>query len=114
MAATSFDRCAECRTPPGALADSPRVQTQCRWPTGLSVHSKPSRREFAIVANLPGHSGVMLLMDTNLLDNKFARIGARLKIAETPKRRNRASGAISLDVQADRKGEFFEIVRAPD
>jgi hypothetical protein len=52
-------------------------------------------------------------MDTNLLDIKFARIGARLKIADRPVRRIRAPGAVSLDVQADRKGEFFEIIRQP-
>jgi hypothetical protein len=52
-------------------------------------------------------------MDTNLLDIKFARIGARLKVADRPTRRSRTSGVISLDVQADRKGEFFEIVHQP-
>jgi hypothetical protein len=52
-------------------------------------------------------------MDTNLLDIKFARIGARLKVADRPTRRSHTSGVISLDVQADRKGEFFEIVRQP-
>ena len=52
-------------------------------------------------------------MDTNLLDIKFARIGARLKVADRPSRRNRTTGVVSLDVQADRKGEFFEIVRQP-
>src|SRR5437870_9452182 len=52
-------------------------------------------------------------MDTNLLDIKFARIGARLKVVDRPARRSRTSGVISLDVQADRKGEFFEIVRQP-
>lgn len=52
-------------------------------------------------------------MDTNLLDLKFARIGARLKVADRPARRPRTSGPISFDVQADRKGEFFEIVRQP-
>src|SRR5436189_3817741 len=52
-------------------------------------------------------------MDTNLLDAKFARIGARLKVADRPSRRSRTSGVISLDVQADRKGEFFEIVKKP-
>ena len=52
-------------------------------------------------------------MDTNLLDIKFARIGARLKVADRPSRRTRTAGVISLDVQADRKGEFFEIVRQP-
>ena len=48
-------------------------------------------------------------MDTNLLDKMFSRIGARLKVADRPARR--ASGVISLDVQADRQGEFFEIAR---
>jgi hypothetical protein len=67
-----------------------------------------------MVANPPGHFGVLASMNANLLDSKFARIGARLKIAETPTRRNRTSGPVSLDVQADRKGEFFEILRAPD
>src|SRR5437660_7730324 len=52
-------------------------------------------------------------MDTNLLDTKFARIGARLKVADRSSRRTRTQGVISLDVQADRKGEFFEIVRRP-
>ena len=50
-------------------------------------------------------------MGTNLLDVKFARIGARLKVADRPSRRSRTAGAISLDVQSDRRGEFFEIVR---
>jgi hypothetical protein len=52
-------------------------------------------------------------MDTDLLDIKFARIGARLKVAARPARRSRTSGVISLDVQTDRKGEFFEILRQP-
>lgn len=50
-------------------------------------------------------------MDTNLLDTKFARIGVRLKLADRPTRRFRMAGTFSLDVQADRKGEFFEIVK---
>src|SRR5215475_9013530 len=52
-------------------------------------------------------------MDTNLLDAKFARIGARLKVADRPSRRSRTSGVVSLDVQSDRKGELFEIVKQP-
>jgi hypothetical protein len=53
-------------------------------------------------------------MDTNLLNNKFARMGARLKFADRPARRNRSTaGAVSLDVQADRKGEFFQIMTPP-
>jgi hypothetical protein len=50
-------------------------------------------------------------MDTKLLEAKFARIGARLKVADRPTRRSRTASIISLDVQIDRKGEFFEIVR---
>ena len=53
-------------------------------------------------------------MNAILLDNKFARMGARLKVADRPSRRTRTAGAVSLDVQADRAGEFFEIVRRPD
>jgi hypothetical protein len=34
-------------------------------------------------------------MDTNLLDTKFARIGARLKVADRPSRRSRTPGVIS-------------------
>jgi hypothetical protein len=53
-------------------------------------------------------------MDTTLLHTKFARIGARLKVADRSTRRGGTSGVISLDVQADRRGEFFEIVRQPE
>jgi hypothetical protein len=52
-------------------------------------------------------------MDTNTLDIKFSRIGARLKVADRAAGRNRTAGIISLDVQADRKGEFFEITAPP-
>ena len=52
-------------------------------------------------------------MDTDTLLGKFARLGARLKVADRPSRRSRTSGVISLDVQSDRKGEFFEIVKRP-
>src|ERR1700679_793315 len=48
-----------------------------------------------------------IVMDTTLLETKFNRIGARLKMANRPTRRSRTSRPISLDVQADRKGEFF-------
>ena len=50
-------------------------------------------------------------MDTTDLLTKFARIGARIKVADRPSRRSRVPiGVISLDVQADRNGEFFEVV----
>jgi hypothetical protein len=52
-------------------------------------------------------------MNTHLLDSKFARIGARLKVTDQPTRRGRTAGTVTLDVQADRHGEFFEIVRPP-
>ncbi|MGC1719183.1 MAG: hypothetical protein WA746_09355 [Isosphaeraceae bacterium] len=51
-------------------------------------------------------------MDTSNLLIKFARIGARLKVADRPSRRLRtASGVVSLDVLEDREGEFFEVAR---
>lgn len=51
-------------------------------------------------------------MESATLDNKFARIGARLKVADRPRRSSNAS-VISLDVQTDREGEFFEIAPVP-
>ena len=49
-------------------------------------------------------------MDTSNLLIKFARIGARLKVADQPSRRlTTASGVVSLDVRQDREGEFFEV-----
>ena len=51
-------------------------------------------------------------MDTSNLLTKFARIGARLKVADGPSRAFRvASGVVSLDVREDRDGEFFEVAR---
>ncbi len=53
-------------------------------------------------------------MDTSNLLTKFARIGARLKVADRPSRPFRAaSGVISLDIGEDRDGEFFEVARRP-
>jgi hypothetical protein len=50
-------------------------------------------------------------MDTKLLDTKFARIGARLKVVDRPSgRRSRTTGLISLNVLTDREGEFFEMI----
>ncbi len=56
---------------------------------------------------------VLLYMETASLDKMFARIGARLKVAARTANRFRTASALSLDVQADRKGEFFEIARQP-
>lgn len=53
-------------------------------------------------------------MDTSNLLTKFARIGARLKVADRPSRPMRAaSGVVSLDIREDRDGEFFEVARRP-
>jgi len=53
-------------------------------------------------------------MNTDLLLAKFARIGARIKVADRPNRRSRtAAGSLSLDVRVDRRGEFFEAYRSP-
>jgi hypothetical protein len=53
-------------------------------------------------------------MDTSNLLTKFARIGARVKVTDRPSNRRRvAAGVISLDVQEDRDGEFFEVARSP-
>src|SRR5260370_42607051 len=53
-------------------------------------------------------------MDTTTLLNKFAKIGARIKLADRPSRRTRPLvGALSLDIQSDRQGEFFEVVQPP-
>jgi hypothetical protein len=64
-------------------------------------------------ANPPPGRRVLPLTDTKLLDAKFARIGARLKVADRPSRLSRTAGVVTRDVQSDRKGEFFEVVRPP-
>lgn len=56
---------------------------------------------------------VSVIMNTNLLDTKFARMGARLKVADRAVNRSRMTGVFSLDVQNDREGEFFEFFRQP-
>ncbi len=48
-------------------------------------------------------------MDTNLLHTKFARIGAQLKVADRPAPRGRTPGVFSLNIRADRRGEFFAV-----
>lgn len=49
-------------------------------------------------------------MDAKTLEGKFARIGARLKIADGLVRRQ-GRGPVMLDVRSDGGGEFFEIAR---
>jgi hypothetical protein len=53
-------------------------------------------------------------MDTTHLIAKFARIGARMKVADlSPRRIRSASGALALDIREDRQGEYFEVARRP-
>jgi hypothetical protein len=60
------------------------------------------------------------MSDQNLLEGKFAKIGARLKMRSNDRRPNRSrfmfsrqqqtdNGSVRLDVQTDNKGEFFDI-----
>jgi hypothetical protein len=52
-------------------------------------------------------------MNAILLCNKFARMGARLEVAERSAGRTRTSGGVSLNVLSDRNGEYFEIATRP-
>ena len=66
-------------------------------------------------ANPPRGVGVPTdIMDTTLLAAKFARIGARLKMADRPRRLARDGPAVAVNVRADRRGEFFELAAVPD
>lgn len=49
-------------------------------------------------------------MDVQLINTKFARMGARVK---TVAQRSRRDMAVTLDVRADRRGEFFELALQP-
>jgi len=46
-------------------------------------------------------------MIPDILERKFTRIGARLKVTD----RTDSGGGVRLDVRTDRRGEFFEVVR---
>jgi len=53
-------------------------------------------------------------MDRQLLESRFARMGARLKVQESaPRGRTGSAGNLSVDVQHDRRGEYFEIRLRP-
>lgn len=48
-------------------------------------------------------------MDRQLLEARFARMGARLKVQDGAPRGRGGTANLAVDVQRDRKGEFFEI-----
>jgi hypothetical protein len=52
-------------------------------------------------------------MDDIILNQKFARTGARLTLVDRPSRLRRfvMASRVALDVRTDRKGEYFEIAR---
>jgi hypothetical protein len=52
------------------------------------------------------------MIDTGILETKFSRIGARLKLTTWPDRPRSTGGGVTLDVRHDREGGFFEI-RSP-
>jgi hypothetical protein len=55
------------------------------------------------------------MIDTEILEAKFARIGARLKHAEGfDRRRSITSGLVALDIRNDRRGEYFEVIGRRD
>jgi hypothetical protein len=55
------------------------------------------------------------MLDHDLLETKFARIGARLKVSDGMDRRRRLTSGVpvALDIRSDRKGEFFEVIGRP-
>lgn len=56
------------------------------------------------------------MIDTDILEAKFARIGARLKLGDglRRRRRNASDVPISLDIQSDRRGEYFAVIERPN
>jgi hypothetical protein len=54
------------------------------------------------------------MFDQIQLEEKFARMGARLALADGEGRRTVMNGPVALDVRRDRQGEFFEIRRRPE
>ena len=54
-------------------------------------------------------------MDTNLLNKKFQKLGARAKIRPLVQNRWRAAaGPVVIDIGQDRRGEFFDIQASDD
>src|SRR3954471_20546540 len=51
------------------------------------------------------------MIDQDILEIKFARIGARLRVSDGSERRLVTTVPVALDVRSDRQGEFFEVIR---
>ena len=49
-------------------------------------------------------------MDTQMMIDKFARMGARLKVEQASRDWRGLAPALRLDIRNDRKGEFFEML----
>jgi hypothetical protein len=56
------------------------------------------------------------MIDTDILESKFARIGARLKLGDGLGRRRRIAteGLVAFDIRSDRRGEYFEVIGRRD
>jgi len=52
-------------------------------------------------------------MDAKLLQEKFARMGARLRVGEPDRRRAPRDLPLTLDVRSDARGEFFDVGLRP-
>lgn len=54
-------------------------------------------------------------MDTNLIQSKFEKLGARVKVRPlVPNRWRQTNGPVVIDIGTDRRGEFFDIQAADD
>ena len=54
------------------------------------------------------------MFETDVLESKFARIGARIRIEDGSGRRRGSGERLRLDVRNDEDGEYFEIAARPD
>src|SRR4051794_21045374 len=54
------------------------------------------------------------MIDQDILETKFSRIGARLRVSDGSQRRLVTTVPVALDVRSDRRGEFFEVIRRTD
>jgi hypothetical protein len=53
-------------------------------------------------------------MDTHILQAKFAKLGARVKLGPVRRRRIAVPSRVAIDIGEDRRGEYFDIQVDPD